>query len=251
MAKPKTTNSIVKSPGTIRGVLKRKKIYELPDPDGSEIPIDYIKDHLLVKDNFVREIAELWSDIFFQIKHLKKLLLIGGPEMYEILRDKGDIRSDSKGGFTEYDFGKNIKVLVGYTLRYDWDHDLMKQASDHFDLWLKKHGETSVTKAFRKAFQQQNGNYDIKMLNRLNQLPEKDEDFLKAMNLKNEAQTSTPTKLKTTLEIRNDEGEFIALPLSISHISPASKNEFSFRDEISDQEFIENILNPGIKNGNS
>jgi len=251
MAKPKTTDSIIKTPGTIRGILKRKKIYELKDPELNEIPIDYIKDHLIVKDNFVREIAELWSGIFFQIKHLKKLLLVGGPAMYEMLKEAGDVRSDSKGGFTEYDFGRNIKVLVSYSLRYDWDHDLMKQASDHFDKWLQKHGETPVTKAFRKAFQQQNGNYDIKMLNRLTQLQETDEDFLKAMVLKNEAQTSTPTKLKTTLEIRNEEGEFVALPLSISHVSPGSNNEFTFRDEISDQEFIERIINPGTNNGNS
>jgi hypothetical protein len=171
-------------------------------------------------------------------------LLKGGPEMYELLQEKGDIRSDSKGGFTEYDFGRNIKVTVSYDLRYDWDHDLMDQASKFFDKWLKDVGESSVSRAFRKAFRKQDGNYDIKALNRLNQLDEKNPNFLKAMELKNEAQTSTPTKLRTTLEIRDEQGKFTALPLSISAVMPEGNNEFTSDDDLSDAEYFQNIITP-------
>ncbi len=246
MPKKKTTNSIIKTPGTIRGVLKRKKIYELKDPQGRDIPVDVVKDHLLIRDNFVREIAELWIEIYSALRHLKFLLLKGGPEMYELLREKGDVRSDSKGGFTEYDFGKNIKVVVGYTLRYDFHDHLMKQSSEYFDKWLEKQGENSLTEAVRKAFQKQNGQYDIKALNRLNDLKEDDPDFVKGMELKNEAQTSTPTKLRTTLQIRNEEGEFKALPLDISSVLPGDVNEFVTDSKNTDEEYFEMVLNPGI-----
>ncbi|MEP0004565.1 MAG: DUF3164 family protein [Balneola sp.] len=246
MPKKKTTNSIIKEPGTIRGVLKRKKIYELKDPEGRDIPVDFVKDHLLVKDNFVREIAEIWIEIYSALRHLKFLLLKGGPKMYDILREKSDVRRDSKGGFTEYDFGKNIKVVVGYNLRYDFNDDLMKQASEYFDNWLAKHGENSMTKAVRKAFQKQSGQYDIKALNKLNDLKEDDPDFIRGMELKNEAQTSTPTKLRTTLEIRNEEGEFTALPLDISSVMPGDINQFVTESTNSDEEYFEMILNPGI-----
>jgi hypothetical protein len=219
MSRKKTINSLIQPPGTIRGVLKRKKIQALEDPDGQPIPLDYIDGHLLTKDRFVRQIAELWLGIFRQMAHLKKLLLDGGPEMYEYLQDHDDIRADSKGGFTEYDFGRNIKVIVSYNLRYDFDDQLMQRSAAEMDAFLEAQGTPEIAKIVQRAFKKQTGQYDVKALNRLNELNISDEHFKKAMQLKNKAMTSTPTKLRTQLKIRDDEGEFIGIPLSLSEVT--------------------------------
>jgi hypothetical protein len=219
MARKKTINSLIQSPGTIRGVLKRKHVKTLQDPDGSDIPLDYIDPHLLVKDRFVRSIGELWIDIYKRLAHLKRLLLEGGPAMYEYLKDADDIRTDSKGGFTEYDFGRNMKVVVSYDVRYDFDDDLMDQAAAQMDAFLDDQGQTELVKVVQKAFKKRSGQYDVKALNRLNELNIDDEHFNKAMQLKNKAMTSTPTKLRTQLFVRDEEGAFQAIPLSISDAS--------------------------------
>lgn len=218
MAKKKTVDSLIKAPGTIRGVLKRKKITHLPDPEGQPVHIDYIKDHLMIKDNFVREIANQWVDIYRRLAHLKKLLLEGGPAMYEYLARNDDVRHDSKGGFTEYDFGKNLKVTVSYNLRYDIDDSLMKRSAAHMDAWLEKQGETDVVKVVKRAFRKKNNRYDVVMLRRLMQLNIDDKDFRKSLELMNEAITSTPTKLRTEFEIRDEQGEYKSLPLNLSYV---------------------------------
>lgn len=230
MARKKTIDSLIKSPGTVRGVLKRKGIKELKDPEGREIHLDYIRDHLLVKDNFVRDIAELWVEAYEKLRHLKKLLLKGGPAMYAYLDKHDDVRSDSKGGFTEYDFGRNIKVIVSYDLRYDIDDSLMDKAAKHMDKWLEKKGEPSLVKIVRKAFRQRNGQYDLKALNRLNDIKEDDEDFKKAMAYKNDAISSTPTKLRTQLKIRNSEGEFVGIPLNITDVAIEDEEKLTPED---------------------
>lgn len=227
MARKKTIDSLIQPPGTIKGVLKRKGIKELEDAEGREIPLDIIRDDLLVKDRFVRNIAELWFDVFRRMRHLKKLLLDGGPEMYKYLNKRGHVRKDSKGGFTEYDFGKKMKVVVSYDLRYDIDKGLMEASSDHMDAFLEKKGEPALVKIVRAAFKQKNGQYDIRALNRLDQIKEDDEDFLKSLELKNKAISSTPTKLRTQLFVRNSEGEFVSMPLSISDVAKEDEEKLT------------------------
>lgn len=237
MPKQKTIDSLLKTPGTIRGVLKRKKVYELADPEGQTVNLDYIKDHLLIKDNFVRDIAEMWVEVYQKMAHLKKLLLKGGPQMYEYLQKHNDIRHDSKGGFTEYDFGKNLKVQVGYTLRYDIDDSLMKQSAAHMDAWLEEHGEGDIVKVVRKAFRQRNGRYDVQALRRLQELNIADKNFRKSLELMNEAITGIPTKLRTEFYIRDENGEFKALPLNISYVEEDGIPGLS-------DELIDHRLNP-------
>jgi|GEM_PF-4911877 len=220
MAKKKTIDSLIKTPGVIRGVLKRKKITALNDPEGNPVNIDYVKDHLLIKDNFVRDIGELWVDAWRRMRHLKKLLLEGGPAMYDYLARNDDVRHDSKGGFTEYDFSKNLKIVVSYSLRYDIDDSLMKRSADYMDRFLENTGEPELVKIVKKAFRQQNDQYDVKALRRLNQLNITDKDFAESMRLMNEAITSTPTKLRTEFYVRARDGEFKALPLNISYVEP-------------------------------
>lgn len=238
MAKKKSIDSLIQSPGTIRGVLKRKGINNLQDPEGKEIPLDYIDGHLLTKDRFVRNIAELWLDIFQRMRHLKKLLLDGGPEMYEYLQKHDDIRSDSKGGFTEYDFGRNIKVIVSYSLRYDFDKDLMEQSAAYMDAFLDSQGTPEISKIVQRAFKKQNDQYDVKALNRLNQLNISDKNFCKAMELKNKAMTSTPTKLRTQLMIRDEEGEFVGIPLNITDVTKEDAEEI-------DEEYMNQFTSHG------
>lgn len=221
MAKKKTVQSLIKTPGVIRGVLKRKKITELTDPEGQPVNIDYIKDHLLIKDNFVRDISEIWVNIYRQIQHLKKLLMEGGPAMYDYLAANDDVRHDSKGGFVEYDFAKNVRVRVSYNVHYDIDDSLMKRSSAHMDAFLDKAGANELVKIVKRAFRQKNGKYDVTALRRLQQLNISDKDFRKSLELMNEAITGTPTKLRTELEIRDEYGEFKALPLNISYAQPA------------------------------
>lgn len=227
MAKQKTVESLVKSPGTIRGVLKRKKVTHLIDPEGNPISLDYIKDHLLIKDNFVRDIAELWVDVYRRMARLKKLLLEGGPAMYEYLAQNDDVRHDSKGGFTEYDFGKNMKIVVSYNLNYDIDDSLMKRSAAHMDAFLDKSGEKELVKIVKRAFRQKNDKYDVVALRRLMQLNIDDADFKKSLELMNEAISGNPTKLRTELYIRDDEGEFKALPLNISYIEPEGRSRLA------------------------
>lgn len=223
MATKKTVDSLIKPAGTIRGILKRKKAYHLADPDGEPVKVDYIKDHLLIKDYFVRQIAEIWVDIYHQLEHLKELLLAGGPAMYDYLAEADDVRSDSKGGFTEYDFGRNIKVVVSYDLRYDVDESMMKRSAAHMDRWLDNQGQGDLVKIVQKAFRMRNGKYDIKALNRLNELKIEDDNFTRAMELKNEAISSTPTKLRTQLYIRDRHGEFHGVPISLHDVDPAGE----------------------------
>lgn len=218
MPKQKTVDSLIKTPGTIRGVLKRKKITQLNDPEGQPVNLDYIKDHLLIKDNFVRDIGVLWVEIYRKLQHIKKLLLEGGPAMYDYLAENDDVRHDSKGGFTEYDFSKNLKVIVSYNLRYDVDDSLMKRSAAHMDAWLEKSGESDLVKVVKRAFRQKNDQYDIVALRRLMQLNIDDKDFRKSLELMTEAITGTPTKLRTSFEVRDQNGEFKALPLNISHV---------------------------------
>lgn len=237
MPKKKTVDSLIKSPGTIRGVLKRKKITELKDPEGNPVNLDYIKDHLLIKDNFVRDIGELWVDIYRRLAHLKELLLEGGPAMYEYLAKNDDVRHDSKGGFTEYDFGKNMKVVVSYNLNYDIDDSLMKRSAAHMDAFLDKSGEPELVKIVKRAFRQKNDKYDVVALRRLQQLNISDEDFKKSLELMNEAIVGTPTKLRTEFYIRDEQGEYKALPLNISYVQPEGVP--GLKDEM-----IDNRLDP-------
>lgn len=210
----------MKTPGTIRGVLKRKKITQLHDPEGNPIPLDYIKDHLLIKDNFVREIGTLWISIHQQIAHLKKLLLEGGPAMYDYLSENDDVRNDSKGGFTEYNFGKDMKVVVSYSLVYHFDDSLMKRSAAYMDEFFKRANDPEVVKFVRQAFKKKNDKYDIVILSRVKRMKIDDPNFKKAIEFMNEAISSTPTKLRTEFEVRDAQGEYKALPLNISYVDP-------------------------------
>lgn len=230
MPKRKTIDSLIKTPGTIRGVLKRKKIYEMKDPEGREIPVDMVRDDLLVVDSFVRDIAGLWFKYHNGLRYLKRLLLDGAPKMYEYLDDRGSVRSDSKGGFTEYDLSKTIKLVISYDLRYDINEHLMDQAAEYLDKYLEKIADPKAVKIMRSWFKQRNGRYDIKLLNRMDQIQETDEDFQACRDCKNRAISSIPTKLRTQLFMRNREGEFVSLPLSITDVAIESEEKLSDQD---------------------
>ena len=195
------------------------------DARGNEVPANYLlKSDRLAERNAVR-VANKAMAIQEQLKELKTLIQEATDDVFQqkLADKKVQLRKERKGGYSWHSFDGSIKVEASVSDIFSFDDALMGAAKESFDEFVNNSIEDKnhpIRLMIQEAFASNRRGYDPKKLFALLKYREKvkDSDFLKALDLLQDAMKVTSTKRYYRVYTRNNEGEYLPINLNFSSL---------------------------------
>lgn len=197
----------------------------LTDPKGNQVPRNYLMpSDKLAERNAVR-IANQALKIHEQLIALKQQMSSMTLEVFNQKRADKKLHNvkERKGNFAWFSFDGGIKIEASVSDIFTFDDALMAAAKECFDAFVNTQLEDKnhpIRLMIQEAFASNRKGYDSKKLFALLKYREKvkDKDFLKALDLLQDAMKVVSSKKYYRVSLRNKEGGYEPINLNISSL---------------------------------
>jgi uncharacterized membrane-anchored protein YjiN (DUF445 family) len=199
------------------------------DPAGNFIPANRVTPLEKKKERYADKIRKTALKISGELSELKELIEKASSEIYkETMSEKNvDIRN-KKGNFVWYNFDRTIKIEIVRNDRIDFDTVLIDACKAKLDTFLETNINTEnqfIKQLILDAFQTTKGRLDTKRVMGLLKYRSKidNELFISAMDDLEQSITREFRKRYSRVWLKDDNGEWINIPLDYSDVEPANK----------------------------
>lgn len=159
-----------------------------------------------------------------QLKKLKSFITASIKKAIDAFHaDYKGKKTEFKGNYTIYNFDQSIKVLVNVSNPIRFDDMTIKKAKDLLDEFLKE-GISAKNAAIKdmvlSAFETRRGQMDVNKILALQKYTDRIQDsrYSEAMRIISSAIRRPTSATYYRVEVKNDEGKFVNIPLSLSEV---------------------------------
>lgn len=198
---------------------KEKKVWKTAA--GDVVPAEVVSAHDKRKEIAVNRIAKSASKVSESLKELKVLISSEVEKVYkEHMRIKGVDSTKAKGNYTLYNYDKSwmISIKNSEVIAFDDNINVVKQLLDDYIEDVTNDSNSDIRLLVQNAFRTKKGQLDKARLLSLFSYEIKHDLWLRAMDELKASIDIQSSKMYVQVFERNAEGEYVAVPLSLSSV---------------------------------
>jgi hypothetical protein len=205
-------------------ITRQKPNTDWQDEAGNLLTFDQVTKKEKVYEKITFDVAKAALKANEQLKKLKGFIMASIKKATDAFHDqyKGK-KTEFKGNYTITNFDQSIKVLVSVSNPIRFDDMTIQQAKSLLDDFLKdgiSAKNSYIKDMVLSAFETRRGQMDVKKIMSLKRYADRisDERYKEAMQLIDSAIRRPDTATYYRVEIRNEEGKYENIALSIADV---------------------------------
>lgn len=190
------------------------------------VPTEFIPSYEKLCEKKAVQLANKALSLEKNLYELKLLIEKIQEEVYkEFLKKHNEQDRDFKN-HTWYNFDRSIRIERYQNISIVFDDALMMLAKEKFQDYLtKKELPEAIVKLITNVFSTSKGKFDPRKVNTLltfrnDEVLSKDTEFMEAIKILDEAKKEDITRSYDRISIRNDDGKYVSINLSLSSLNP-------------------------------
>ncbi|MBL6448548.1 DUF3164 family protein [Fulvivirga sp. 29W222] len=176
------------------------------------------------RENLIKDLTKEAVEISIEIKHFKRDAFNKMDQFYEVMKQYGDIKPNSKGGFSIENAEGTLKIKYSSQTRKGFDEraDMAEQKLKSFlERFVKVRAKETYKLVLQLLERTHSGDFDDKLIMKLWNMENDfdDEDWREAIKLFKESYNPKETTRYINFYQRNDKGQWELINLNFASIN--------------------------------